>query len=93
MGNRDNRPLSPRRAAELMRDVDADEIPSLVDELNRRYDEPAAPYQIVGEGDGYRLTLRREFHRCATVSTAASARPGCRRPPSTCWRWWRISSR
>jgi segregation and condensation protein B len=45
-----------------MRDVGVDEIPSLVDELNRRYDEDGAPYQIVGEGDGYRLTLRREFH-------------------------------
>jgi len=62
VGNRDNQPLSPRRAAELMRDVEVDEIPSLVEELNRRYDEAAAPYQIVGEGDGYRLTLRREFH-------------------------------
>ncbi len=62
VGNRDNEPLSPRRAAELMRDVEVDEIPSLVQELNRRYDETAAPYQIVGEGDGYRLALRREFH-------------------------------
>ena len=31
------------RAAELMRDVAADEIPSLVDELNRRYDADGAP--------------------------------------------------
>jgi segregation and condensation protein B len=62
VGNRDNEPLSPRRAAELMRDVEIDEIPSLVAELNRRYDETGAPYQIVGEGDGYRLALRRELH-------------------------------
>jgi segregation and condensation protein B len=62
VGNRDNEPLSPRRAAELMRDVEVDEIPSLVAELNRRYDETGAPYQIVGEGDGYRLALCREFH-------------------------------
>ena len=62
VGNRDNQPLSPRRAAELMRDVDVDEIPSLVAELNRRYDEAGAAYHIVGEGDGYRLTLRQEFH-------------------------------
>lgn len=62
VGNWDNEPLSARRAAELMRDVDAEEIPSLVEELNRRYEENGAPYQIVGEGDGYRLTLRREFH-------------------------------
>ena len=62
VGNRENEPLSPRRAAELMRDVEVDEIPSLVEELNRRYDETGAPYQIVGEGDGYRLAIRREFH-------------------------------
>ncbi len=62
VGNRENEPLSPRRAAELMRDVEVDEIPSLVKELNRRYDETGAPYQIVGEGDGYRLAIRREFH-------------------------------
>jgi segregation and condensation protein B len=62
VGSRDNEPLSPRRAAELMRDVEVDEIPSLVAELNRRYDETGAPYQIVGEGDGYRLALRHELH-------------------------------
>jgi segregation and condensation protein B len=62
VGNRDNEPLTPRRAAELMRDVTVDEIPTLVDELNRRYDELGAPYHIIGEGDGYRLSLRREFH-------------------------------
>jgi segregation and condensation protein B len=62
VGNRDNEPISPRRAAELMRDVDVDEIPSLVEDLNHRYDESGSPYHIVGEGDGYRLTLRREFH-------------------------------
>ena len=62
VGNRDNEPITPRRAAELMRDVAVDEIPSLVEELNRRYEHSGAPYQIVGEGDGYRLALRREFH-------------------------------
>ena len=62
VGNRENRPLTPARAAELMRDVAAEEIPALIDELNRRYDAAGAPYQIVGEGDGYRLAIRREFH-------------------------------
>ena len=61
VGNRDNRPLSPARAAELMRDVVPDEIPPLVDELNRHYAAVGAPYQIVGEADGYRLTLQEEF--------------------------------
>lgn len=63
VGNRDNRPLPPARAAELMRDVATDEIPTLVEELNRRYAETGAPYHVVGEGDGYRLALRREFRQ------------------------------
>ena len=62
VGNRDNRPLSAARAADLMRDVEPDEIPSLVGELNRSYAARRAPYRIVGEGDGYRLTLVRECH-------------------------------
>jgi segregation and condensation protein B len=61
VGNSDNRPISPSRAAELMRDVEVDEIPSLVNELNHRYKSNGSPYHIVGEGDGYRLTLQDEF--------------------------------
>ena len=33
-----------------------------MDELNRRYAAQGAPYHVVGEGDGYRLTLGDEFH-------------------------------
>lgn len=62
VGNRENRPLAPARAAELMRDVTTDEVPSLIDELNGRYGARGAPYHIVGDGDGYRLTLRSEFN-------------------------------
>jgi len=62
VGNRENRPLSVARAAELMRDVQADEIPPLIDELNRRYAAGNCPYEIAGEADGCRLTLRREHH-------------------------------
>ena len=61
VGNRDNRPLAPARAAELMRDVEPEEIPTLVNELNRRYEADGAVYRVVGEGDGYRLTLCEEF--------------------------------
>lgn len=60
VGNHDNQPLTPRRAAELMRDVSVDEIPPLVNELNQRYDDAGAPYHVVGSGDGYRLSLRQE---------------------------------
>jgi segregation and condensation protein B len=62
VGSSDNRPLSPARAAELMRGVQPDEVPALVDELNRQYASGGCPYKIVGKGDGYRLTLRAEFH-------------------------------
>ena len=62
MGNRNNEPLSARQAAELMRDVTADEIPPLVAELNRRYQAESAPYCIASGSHGYRLVLRREFH-------------------------------
>jgi len=65
VGNRDNRPLTPARAAELMRDVAPDEIPPLVDELNRRYESAGAPYRVVGEGDGYRMTLDEEHRALA----------------------------
>ncbi len=61
VGNRDNHPLTPARAAELMRDVDQDEIPSLVDELNRGYEARRAACRIVSEGDGYRMTLDDDF--------------------------------
>ena len=57
VGNRDNRPLTPARAAELMRGVAGDEIPVLVDDLNKSYAARGAAYRIVGEADGYRLTL------------------------------------
>jgi segregation and condensation protein B len=62
VGNRENRPLSAAKAAELMRDVSPEEIPAIIDELNACYERDNCPYQVIGEGDGYRLTLRKEFH-------------------------------
>jgi segregation and condensation protein B len=60
VGNHENTPLSATKVAELMRDVAADEIPTLIEELNQRYTADNCPYHIVGEGDGYRLTLRKK---------------------------------
>jgi len=62
VGNHESRGLSARQAAELMRGVEPDEIPRLVDELNERYARSGRPYAIVDEGGSYRLTLRRAFH-------------------------------
>ena len=61
VGNHENTPLTAIKAAELMRDVAAEEIPTLIEELNQRYTADNCPYHIVGEGDGYRLTLRKTY--------------------------------
>ncbi len=62
VGNRDNQPLSAARAAELMRGVEPSEIADLVGQLNRRYTANGCPYEIVNDGPGYRLELRKAFH-------------------------------
>jgi segregation and condensation protein B len=63
VGNRDDRPLSATRAAELLRGVQPEEIPALVDELNQRYLANGCPYCISHDGSGYRLVLRGVYHR------------------------------
>lgn len=62
VGNRDGQPLAAKRAAELMRGVEPEEIPGLVDELNRCYAANGCPYQVASDGAGYRLVLRKAFH-------------------------------
>lgn len=62
VGNRDGQPLTPQQASDLMRGVAPGEVAGLVDALNQRYQTSGAPYEIVGEGSGYRLALRPEFH-------------------------------
>jgi len=62
VGDRENQPLSARRAADLMRGVDPTEIPGLIERLNARYSADGRPYWIVEQGTGYRMTLRKKFH-------------------------------
>ena len=62
VGNRESGPLSARRAAELMRGVEPEEIPALVDELNHRYTATGCAYRVASDGAGYRLTLRGAYH-------------------------------
>ena len=47
VGNRGNQPLTAQQAAELMRGVQPNEIPGLVDGLNHRYETAGCPYKIV----------------------------------------------
>lgn len=62
VGNREGRSLAAAEAAELMRGVEPEEISLMVRRLNRQYAANGCPYQVVREGDGYRLTLRKAFH-------------------------------
>ena len=62
VGDRDNRPLTAVRAAELMRGVEPDEIAVLIGELNQRYSQSGCPYFVAEDSDGYRITLRKPFH-------------------------------
>lgn len=61
VGNRAGNPLTPQRAAELMRGVEPAEIADLVGQLNERYNACGCPYRIVSEGAGYRMSLRGKF--------------------------------
>jgi len=62
VGDRENRPLTAARAAELMRGVELGEVARLVEELNQRYAHCGCPYFIADDSDGYRVTLRKPFH-------------------------------
>ncbi len=62
VGSQGNEPLLATRAAELMRDVEPDEIAELVETLNRQYSANGCPYHIIHEGAGFRLALRKTFH-------------------------------
>jgi len=62
VGNDANEPLPAARMAELMRDVEPEEVVTLIDRLNQRYTAAGCPYFIAHEGSGYRMTLRGAFH-------------------------------
>ena len=62
VGSREDEPISAQRAAELMRGVQAEEIPGLISALNARYQANNCPYHIVAQGRGYRLVLREAYH-------------------------------
>ncbi|MBL8890660.1 MAG: SMC-Scp complex subunit ScpB [Planctomycetaceae bacterium] len=57
VGTEDNSPLAGRLLASLMRGISADEVDSMVDELNRAYESEGTAYRIVREALGYRMEL------------------------------------
>jgi len=62
VGDPEGRGLTAVEASQLMRGVEPDEVPDLVEQLNRRYAEDGCPYEIVSRSDGYHMVLRREFY-------------------------------
>jgi segregation and condensation protein B len=63
VGSADSQPLASDRVAGLMRGVRAAEIEELVRELNEQYAALGRPYEIKGEGVGFRMALRDGFER------------------------------
>jgi len=63
VGHPQNEALTAEQASSLMRGVEPAEIHELVRELNDKYLAQGRPIQIFGEGAGYHLRLREEFHR------------------------------
>lgn len=63
VGSPDNRPLPARRMTSILRGVTTEEIEQVVRDLNAEYRRDGAPYEILCDGDGYRMALRSEFER------------------------------
>lgn len=61
VGDPEQAAISAQWLAGLMRGVRVEEIDAAVRTLNERYTAQNAPYEIVSEAAGYRLTLRAEF--------------------------------
>lgn len=57
VGHPENRPISSRLIASYLRGVSPVEVDEIVKELNQDYTQQQAPYQVIGEGEGYRMTL------------------------------------
>ncbi|MCA9167000.1 MAG: SMC-Scp complex subunit ScpB [Planctomycetales bacterium] len=63
VGHPQNEPLTSRRIASFLRGVSPQEVDEMIVELNQRYADQQAAYEVVSEGAGYRMTLRPEFTR------------------------------
>ena len=86
-------PLTAARACEAIRGLTPEDFQQTVDTLNRSY--RAGP-TLPTPDTGARLrpgAAAATLPGCARNCTEESARPGCRRSPWTCWRWWPTGSR
>lgn len=62
VGRSDNREISGKEIASLMRGVDADEVDRYVDELNASYESAGHALRIERVGSGYKMELAERLH-------------------------------
>ncbi len=67
VGHPQNEPLSAQQLAGLMRDVQADEIDEIIQELNRDYEAEGAAMRIETAAGGYRMVLASSVETVRTV--------------------------
>lgn len=61
VGHPENQPLTSRQLASLLRGVSPKEVDQLITDLNQQYSDEGVPYEIVPDGDGFRMQLNSEF--------------------------------
>jgi segregation and condensation protein B len=66
VGDRENKPLMPESAAELMRNVSPEELTEIVNRLNAEYESYGTPYHIIRENGGFRMVLRPAYESVRT---------------------------
>lgn len=67
VGHPENQPLSASILAGLMRGVTADEVDSIVKELNASYEQSDSALRIMSESGGYRMGLAESVDRVRTA--------------------------
>lgn len=61
VGNAEGKPLAAAKMAAHIRNVSAEEVESVVAELNAAYRQDETAYEIVGDSAGYRMQLRSDL--------------------------------
>ena len=74
VGLPEGQPLSSERVANLMRGVRSSEIDEFARDLAHRYEINGCPYEVVSEGTGWILRLRKEFRQYGAVLEAKTRR-------------------
>ena len=74
VGLPEGQPLSSERVANLMRGVRSSEIDEFARDLAHHYEINGCPYEVVSEGTGWILRLRKEFRQYGAVLEAKTRR-------------------